>query len=512
MPFRSQPLLLLAIASTATATAVKRYGIVFDAGSSGTRIHVYTWQTGGGGAKDAFDLVSDDLLKIKPGLSAYKDKPSEAGASLAPLIEYAKAKIPAEQVASTPVFLMATAGLRMVGEAAKDAILASVCSHLSSSGFLFKCEWATLLDGRDEGLYGWVTVNYLLDSLYPGGQDPAGIIDLGGGSVQIVYPTTATDVPADLSQRLSFGPRQHSTYVKSHLGYGLDAARSSILDLVLETPSAQGATTHPCLPQGASVAHKGSTVAGGGDYKRCKKLTKSFLKKGAPEHCPHGKHRCSIGGTYQPPLPSSFYGFSYLFDRTAAIGLLDGKPTTFGSAKMTRDDIEHAAKAICGLDKDATAAKFASTNDASKSANFCGDVVYLAGLLDVLGFDDDRTLTMTNKIKDVELVWTLGAMLAKSAELANGPAGDAAAATASAAAAAHHPSQPLSRLVPPVTPHPPTVSTPGAAVAGLSDSSSGSTLRNVLLMLAAAAALCYCFILKSAPKGKSKGPQLYSRV
>ena len=36
------------------------------------------------------------------------------------------------------------------------------------------------------------------------------------------------------------------------------------------------------------------------------------------------------------------------------------------------------------------------------------------------GFDDDLSMTMTNKIKDVELVWTLGAMLAKSAELANG--------------------------------------------------------------------------------------------
>ena len=52
-----------------------RHGIVFDAGSSGSRIHVYTWKTGGGGPKDAFDLVEDDLLKIKPGLSAYKDRP-----------------------------------------------------------------------------------------------------------------------------------------------------------------------------------------------------------------------------------------------------------------------------------------------------------------------------------------------------------------------------------------------------------------------------------------------------
>lgn len=120
-----------------------RHGIVFDAGSSGTRIHVYKWHTGGGGPKDQFDLIEDDLLKIKPGLSAYKDKPSEAGASLDALIKHAKDKIPDHLVSSTPAFLMATAGLRMVGEAAKDAILRSVCSTLSASGFLFRCEWAT---------------------------------------------------------------------------------------------------------------------------------------------------------------------------------------------------------------------------------------------------------------------------------------------------------------------------------------------------------------------------------
>ena len=43
----------------------------------------------------------------------------------------------------------------------------------------------------------------------------------------------------------------------------------------------------------------------------------------------------------------------------------------------------------------------------------------MAALLSNLGFAPSTSLTMTNKIKDVELVWTLGAMLAKSAELAN---------------------------------------------------------------------------------------------
>jgi apyrase/ectonucleoside triphosphate diphosphohydrolase 5/6 len=47
------------------ADAELQYGLVFDAGSSGTRVHVYTWQSGG--EHGPFDLVSDDLLKIKPG-------------------------------------------------------------------------------------------------------------------------------------------------------------------------------------------------------------------------------------------------------------------------------------------------------------------------------------------------------------------------------------------------------------------------------------------------------------
>lgn len=44
------------------------HGLVFDAGSSGTRIHVYTWNSGG--SHGNFELVSDDLLKIKPGANA----------------------------------------------------------------------------------------------------------------------------------------------------------------------------------------------------------------------------------------------------------------------------------------------------------------------------------------------------------------------------------------------------------------------------------------------------------
>ena len=38
-----------------------------------------------------------------------------------------------------------------------------------------------IMDGADEGIYGWITVNYLLDTLGgSGGQFTEGAIDLGG--------------------------------------------------------------------------------------------------------------------------------------------------------------------------------------------------------------------------------------------------------------------------------------------------------------------------------------------
>ena len=394
-------MLALALLTLPVGSPAMRHGVVFDAGSSGTRIHVYTWRTGGGGPKDQFDLVEDDILKSKPGLSAFKDRTAEAGSSLAPLIAHAKGKIPAELISSTPVFLMATAGLRMVGEEAKDAILRSVCAELSSSGFLFRCEWATLLDGRDEGLYGWVTVNYLLDTLYGSsssrGRQPVGTIDLGGGSVQIVFPADhGRGAPEGLSQSLDFAGRKHSIYVKSHLGYGLDAARTAVLDLLVSRPqSTARPIRHPCLPQGAVLTHKGSELVGDGDWGRCLKLQQRLFDRSAACAYPS----CAWGGTYQPPLPASFFGFSYLYDRVAAIGLIDGHPAQYGSQSTSRAEISVGGASLCSLDATAVASRYTTHPDGSKSANFCGDVAYIAALLGAFGFSDDAKLTMTNKIQ-----------------------------------------------------------------------------------------------------------------
>ena len=159
-------------------------------------------------------------------------------------------------------------------------------------------------------------------------------------------------------------------------------------------------------------------LVGDGDWHKCKKLQKLLFDTTS---CTHKS--CSFGGVYQPALPKTFYGFSYLYDRVAAIGLLDGKPAQYGSQVVTLSELEKAGAALCALGQPSVAERFRDHPDASKANNFCGDVAYLTTLLASFGFEPSFSMTMTNKIKGVELVWTLGAMLAKSAELAGGAGG-----------------------------------------------------------------------------------------
>ena len=142
------------------------------------------------------------------------------------------------------------------------------------------------------------------------------------------------------------------------------------------------------------------SFVGDGDWHRCFKLQ---LKLFDTSSCPHSS--CSFNGSYQPPLPKAFRCFSYMYDRTTAIGLLDGIPKQFGSQEMSQHDIAHAGESLCALDKQQTASRFSSHQDASKSSSFCGDVAYVAALLTALGFPASTKLTMTNKIK---VGWCLG--------------------------------------------------------------------------------------------------------
>lgn len=69
------------------------YNIVLDAGSTGSRIHIFKFKQAG----KQLLLQSDGFHQLKPGLSSFADHPQGAADSLKPLLEQALKTVPKEQ-------------------------------------------------------------------------------------------------------------------------------------------------------------------------------------------------------------------------------------------------------------------------------------------------------------------------------------------------------------------------------------------------------------------------------
>lgn len=81
---------------------------------------------------------------------------------IAELLELAKKEIPKEYWAKTPLILKATAGLRMLPQEQADNILNALKELFIKTPFLTDENSIEIMDGTDEGIFSWFTVNFLL--------------------------------------------------------------------------------------------------------------------------------------------------------------------------------------------------------------------------------------------------------------------------------------------------------------------------------------------------------------
>ncbi|TYG86344.1 hypothetical protein ES288_A13G127300v1 [Gossypium darwinii] len=171
------------------------------------------------------------LLQLKPGLSYYAKDPQAAANSLTSLLDKAESVVPLDLRSKTAVRVGATAGLRALGGEAFDKI----CNR---STLKSEANGVKILDGSQEGSYEWVTINYLLGNLGRTYQDTVGIVDLGGGSVQMAHAISknaasrAPSLPAgqdNYVNEMYLKGSKYYLYVHSYLHYGLLAARAEIL-------------------------------------------------------------------------------------------------------------------------------------------------------------------------------------------------------------------------------------------------------------------------------------------
>ncbi|XP_068198221.1 ectonucleoside triphosphate diphosphohydrolase 5-like [Antennarius striatus] len=372
------------------------YAVMFDAGSTGTRIHVYTFIH-----RDSVELpVLDNEMfySVKPGLSAYVDSPEMAGHTVRVLLKVAKKTVPRLEWKRTPVCLRATAGLRLLAAEKAQALLDQVQHVFDESPFLVPDDSISIMNGTNEGILAWISVNFLVGHLRPQTNKSVGILDLGGGSTQITFlpklrKTTESVPVADYIARLDLFNTTMHLYTHSYLGHGLMAARLAALGALGAEGLEWRVFKSSCLPKkfrdewsfGGLRYQVSGDPDGYGGYKLCYQEVLKVVKG-------------IIHQPYELEDSNVFYAFSYYFDRAVDAGLIDG---VHGGMLEVRD-FKRRAKEVCNK----------MTKYPPISPFLCMDLTYITCLLkDGFGFKESTVLQLTKKVNNVESSWALGATL-----------------------------------------------------------------------------------------------------
>ncbi|XP_066331317.1 probable apyrase 6 isoform X1 [Miscanthus floridulus] len=412
----------LALLLLASRPVPPTYGVIIDAGSTGSRVHVIAYRSTAG--LPQLDWARTASMKATPGLSSFAADPRGAGLSLAPLVEFARRRVPLESWGQTEVRLMATAGLRLLDSAVAESVLQSCREVLRGSGFQFQDEWTTVISGAEEGIYAWVAANYALGTLGGDLNDTTGIIELGGASVQVTL-VTSEPVPVEFSHVLKFGDVSYNLYSHSFLQLGLNVAYDSFHDL-LSSPGLSSMATHlisqakykdPCTPRGftriaGSVKLPVSVLEpkveyrpfahAVGNFSECRSAALTLLQKGK-EGCTY--HECRLGAAFVPELEGKFLATENFYHTSKFFGL---------HSKSFLSDLMAAGEIFCHGDW-SKIKKYSSFDD-GQLLLFCFSSAYIIALLhDTLKMPlDHKRIDVVNQIHGMPVDWALGAFIVQT--------------------------------------------------------------------------------------------------
>ncbi|XP_058527588.1 ectonucleoside triphosphate diphosphohydrolase 7 isoform X2 [Ochotona princeps] len=439
------------------------YGLVVDCGSSGSRIFVYFWPRHNGNPHDLLDIKQmrdrnsqPVVKKIKPGISAMADTPEHASDYLRPLLSFAAAHVPVKKHKETPLYILCTAGMRLLPERKQLAILGDLVKDLPLEfDFLFSQSQAEVISGKQEGVYAWIGINFVLgrfdhedesdaetsQELATGRRRTVGILDMGGASLQIAYevPTSTSvldpkqeEAAKNLLAEFNLGcDVQHTehvyrVYVTTFLGFGGNFARQRYEDLVLNETlnknrlldqktglSPDNPFLDPCLPVGLTdvVERNGHIlhIRGKGDWATCGAMLNPLLARSNTSHA-------SLNGIYQSPIDfnnSEFYGFSEFFYCTEDVLRIGGHYHGPTFAKAAQDYCGMTWSVLTQRFKDGL---FSSHADEHRLKYQCFKSAWMYQVLHE-GFHfpyDYSNLRTAQLVYDREVQWTLGAILYKT--------------------------------------------------------------------------------------------------
>lgn len=219
---------------------------VIDAGSSGSRLHVYSYDVDPSNTPIHIEEIWN--RKVTPGLSTLEQEHGSVSAYLEKLFRDAPTAV-------MPVFVYSTAGMRLLPKTHRNSIY-QLISDWFDKQYYWRLDSVRTIPGSEEGIYAWLAINYQLDRLNQSQEQPVGAMDIGGGSVQIIFPIDQeTSTQTADTRHLNLYGKQFTLYTKSFLGLGQNEMGHQYFDL------------NSCYPQGYELP---SGALGKGDFEACK--------------------------------------------------------------------------------------------------------------------------------------------------------------------------------------------------------------------------------------------------
>jgi Golgi nucleoside diphosphatase len=102
--------------------------------------------------------------KVKPGIASFVQHPKKLGKKyIGKLLDSILKSVPQDQIERTPIFLHATGGTRLLKPDEQDIILNYICEYIQDKSDLFLPDCKShinTISGETEGLYSWIGLNY----------------------------------------------------------------------------------------------------------------------------------------------------------------------------------------------------------------------------------------------------------------------------------------------------------------------------------------------------------------
>ena len=422
--------------------------VVVDAGSTGCRAHAFRVSPGASASAFSLEPAGSRVKLETPLASLAGASADQVAAAVGPMLDEVASRVPAADVADTPVYVWATAGARALSDAQQTQLWGAVTEAvrertdflLPAAGSASEASHFRTIDGEEEGYFAWLAANYVkgVDMTRVGSDDApleretVGALDVGGGSAQIVAlmehldAGTGTDVTAPGSERrvaaADLDALAESVYVKSYLGVGAARAEARARREAAASAKTEGRVEapFPCGFKGHTQTTDGVALTGSGEYDACVELVAKILHDTLEEDD-------AVDAPFTLAAPAdalgarherAFLGMSLLFHVTHFLHVVfPGSLASFPSP--TLGEVRTAGRAACGAEWAALARDSAGVDantPADRLPGRCFDAALLVALLGRdggFGFaENEARVEFVDDIGGRNVEWTMGAAMA----------------------------------------------------------------------------------------------------